>query len=147
MNAHVFNTWICVNLLHPLFMFFYLKDMNGLFQGETLYILVQILLFSLLLSLPALIASFFAVYGISKLPVSPILRLVTWTIAGTLIAVCNFSLYIGFSILLKDMDIAIPGMAATGVVILLRGHHFVKMLASLKNAERENNFDFENENV
>lgn len=142
MNSHISNTWFWANLLHPFVMlcyFDYSADTSGL---ELFGDFLQLFIYSLIFSLPSLFISFLGVYLISLLPVSAIVKYITWIIAAPLIVLLNFLLILllfGGDITLLDLEIATPAMIAVVIIVLIRYKQFLNISNQLKETKHENN--------
>ena len=142
MNLHVSGTWFWANLLHPFVMFFYL-GYSGYQSGTEIFgVLFLIFLYSLVFSLPSLFISFLLIFLISMLPVTTVVKYLTWMIAAPVVVVLNFlliSLLAGGGIVFSDLHIAMPAMIAVVILILIRHKQFLNIISQLKETKHENN--------
>jgi hypothetical protein len=143
MIVYVFGTWVLANLLHPAVMFLYFGNAGEFFDVDGMYAALQLFLYSLLFSLPALLMSIAIVYGINKLSANPTAKFWIWLMAGPFIALFNFILIlfilVGSDWHLYELEIGIPAMISIILTVLLRNRAFFKMTYSLKPKENENN--------
>jgi hypothetical protein len=139
---HVSATWLIANLLHPLvalIVFGGNSDLNLDMVASVLGIIV----YSLLFSLPSLLLSFLAIYGIFKLPSSITVKYITWLVIAPFIVFVNywllFSVFLGVSMQKEDTDFMLPAMIAVVLTILVRYISFFRMATNLNKKENETN--------
>ncbi len=138
---HIAGTWCWANLLHPFMLAAYFgiagfPSVVDLFGSS-----LMIIAFSFLFSLPSLFISWLVVYLISLLRTTPRIEFLLWLIAAPLIAALNFMLIIilcGGSIGdIFELDIVMPAMIATVIVVSVRYKSFIKTLLSSKEEQYE----------
>lgn len=137
MFLHVFNTWLIANLLHPLlvFLFSVLFFFDGasvpVFNGEMIEIMLYVLAFSLLLSLPCLLVATLCFCHIADMKYTVTSRFVCWLFAATgSVFFCLWGLILLFDIAaFQTIIYALPAIAATGIAVLIRYRQFVKIIS------------------
>jgi len=143
MFLHTFYTWVIANLLHPILILLALHLMCGetVFGDEFIRVYITAFIYSIVISVPCLLAGWFCVYLVSTIPLSVEAKFLIWlTIAPSLVFFEIFIIllvtgYIEAELLLYS----IPGMAATGIAILSRYKQFQKIISINKTTNHETN--------
>jgi len=128
MFLHTFYTWIIANLLHPVFIFFavYLIDGYPFFGTSVLEIFFLVTLYSLTFSIPCLLIGWLCFYLVSTTPLTVEAKFLTWLIAAPVLVFLEIFIIL---LIIGQIDAelllySMPGMAATGIAILVRYRQF-----------------------
>jgi hypothetical protein len=111
------------------------------FGDEFIRVYISAFIYSIVISVPCLLAGWFCVYLVSTIPLSVEAKFLIWlTIAPSLVFFEIFIIllvtgYIEAELLLYS----IPGMAATGIAILSRYKQFQKIISINKTTNHETN--------
>lgn len=144
MFLHTFYTWFIANLLHPLMflLFFFFRDGNfsSLFNVETAEICSLIFVFSLVISLPALLAGWLLLGMIVLSSYTVFARFMLWLICASALVLLSFlllSLFLDGIIDPKIVSLSVPGIVAVSFSICLRYNHFRQLISSLYTKEQD----------
>ncbi len=140
MSNHMAITWLLANLLHPVVMLFYFNDPALPTTVGEIGSVLQVMVYTMIFSLPSLLLSLLAGYLLSLLQAPVITRFLLWLIVAPLIAVLNFVLLTlvltGGSFAFFEIQFGVPAMIAVVIVVLLRYNSFLKIF-SIKNEEQD----------
>ena len=144
MFLHTFYTWLIANLLHPLMFlfFFFFRDgsFSSLFNAETPEICLLIFIFSLLISLPALLAGWLMLGMIVLSSYTVMARFMMWLICASALVLLSFlllSLFLDGVIDPEIISLSVPGIVAASFSICIRYKHFRKLISSLYPEEQD----------
>lgn len=147
MSLHISVTWFVTNLIHPFVFVIWIS--NGNVSGwpgfvEVIAGLVQIIYYSILFSLPALLFSQIIMYAGKRLIQNHTTLYIFWLLAAPLIVVLNFCfdafVLTGGELFLEELEIVIPAIIAVIITILLRYKQFFN--ACSKTWPKEESFSF-----
>jgi len=147
MGLHIFVTWVVTNLVHPFVFAIWIS--NGAVSewpgfAEVFGGLVQIFLYSLILSLPGQLFSQLIMYAGKRLVQNHTILYIFWLLAAPLMVVLNFCfdafVLTGGEFFLEEIEITIPAIIAVIITILLRYRQFFN--ACNKTWPKEESFSF-----
>ena len=92
MSNHMAITWLCANLFHPVVMMFYFNDPAIPATVGEIGSLLQIMIYSMIFSIPSLLLSLLAGYLFSLLQAPVITRFLLWLFVAPLIVFLNYVL-------------------------------------------------------
>ena len=143
MFLHTFYTWILANILHPV-MFFLATLVMGeafgfnqnLFENYFLY-----LVYSLFISVPCLFLGWLSLYIVLATPNPDDAKFVIWLVTAPALVLFEFLIILSlFDLIeLKPLLFSLPGIAATGISILIRYPQFNKLIHIPKIENHETN--------
>ncbi|MBL7739211.1 MAG: hypothetical protein JNK14_08320 [Chitinophagaceae bacterium] len=143
MFLHTFYTWLLANALHPaMFMLSYLVlngDYASFFDADTwaFYWLFQI--FSLVLSLPALLAGWLLLGVIVLSNHTAVARFLLWLLCVSALVPVSFLLLFLLAGEHPDREVfflSIPGVSAVLITICIRYKQFGRLISSLYPADQ-----------
>lgn len=128
MFLHTFYTWIIANLLHPVFIFFavYFIDGHFIFGTNFFEFFFLAILYSFAFSIPCLLIGWLCFYLVSTTPLTLEAKFLTWLIAAPVLVFLEMFIIL---LIIGQIDTelllySMPGMAATGIAILVRYRQF-----------------------
>jgi len=117
--THVFNTWMWAHALHALLFTLFDYVSTGHFE---IGFFVAALLIGPVISIPALLVSWFFFQLLFWVTDSNLLRLLLWLLATTVALICNLLLFWIFEpfAFLEGLQFIAPAILACSMIILLR---------------------------
>jgi hypothetical protein len=139
MFIYVIATWLLANLIHP-FMLILVFGWNAPFDMNSFGLLFQLFLYSLVCSIPSIVFSQLAIYGIFKLPFHTDGKYITWLLIAPFLVIFNYwFLMIVFTgeIYGISLEFMLPAMLSVALTILIRYAAFFRTAAELNNKHNE----------
>jgi len=127
---HVFITWLVAHLLHLLLFVLFMLMAGG--KGEPDMVLL-VVVWGILFSIPALIACMFVVWLIVKLPISnPVFALLLWMVFALASVVGCCMVLVGPDVFRYGFTLILPSILACMIAILIRCDQFENLFFSWK---------------
>lgn len=143
--SHNVSTWLLANALHPVMLFMAIVLTEGagglVFMDDLISPLVLVFFCSLLFSLPCLFLSSFSLVPIvfSKCTIS--VKFLLWLMVATIwviLTVFAITLSMEGKMDVKDVRLALPGVAATWFAIIIRYKQFSNLILQNSNTHEDN---------
>lgn len=146
MFLYTFNTWLIANLLHPLLIMAFGYMVYGhegvLWYADIAKGYLLILGVSLLCSLPALLTGWLLLDIVVSSDHRSLARMVMWMICSVMLVfleVLIIAIIIGEPLTSEVFFLALPGILAVCLAILIRYQQFQKLISSPETNNNENN--------
>jgi hypothetical protein len=129
--SYLFKTWVLAILLHSIlfmlyaFLQFPLDDFNDFITG-----MVYILLFSIIISIPAFLINWFLLHSIIHSAIGVIEQFLIWFFCVGLSIVLSFMLLLYFvddALSFSLFQWVIPALIASAIALLIRWKSFIKL--------------------
>lgn len=140
---YVFNTWLVANLLHPVILAIYFRGEESSINMDALGTYFSLFIYSLVFSVPALIAAALIFMLVKKMPTDVLSAFFAWLfLASSIPFVILFILYLMFfndGVPFDELGIIIPACIAVFVTVALRINQFMKAFEKRNAAVEINN--------